>query len=906
MPEDAPRKHFTPYPLAAVASAFALGIVVQSALSIGFSLLATIFVVAALAAYMSRRSIAGTILILVVFLVLGSLCFWIERNNIRTDRIQSLIDSGEIPSGDPVELTGRLCESPEPTTEGSVLTLAVENITYRGKTLPASGTAEVYSLAADEPSKSEYEQLDLRYGSRISVACNISREEEYQNPGVTSRIELLDRRGLDATATLKSPLLIEKLEDQPGFGPLAWTYESRASLIDEFRAHFSTSTAGVLSASMLGDKYFLDKSTADIFREGGTFHILVISGLHITFIGGILLLIVRTFSRKRLWQFILVSSFLWMYTFAVGANVPVVRASVMFTVMLFSQVLYRQGTLLNSLGACVLLLLAWRPTDIFNPSFQLTVASVAAIVGIAFPLIEKLRSIGAWMPSADTPFPPNITRFMSRFCEMLYWRPAAWNIELSRQVWSARIFKSPYLPMLAVKGGQSLAARIFEGIVVSFVAQMSLLPFMIIYFHRVTPVGVVMNLWAGVVMALESFSAFVGIAVLQFSEFLARPFIALTELLNHLLVSIPKFFVNGQWSSWRVPNYSGPAFYLYTIYFVPILIVAFVLWKWDPYEISKTKMLINIFGRQIKLVKIARMSILTVLFFSGVLIFHPFSAPSPDGRLRIDFLDIGQGDSALITFPEGTTMLIDGGGQMDFRSSDDEDSVGDIATDRPGIGEAVVSPVLWNKGYSRLDYVLATHADADHIQGLSDVAANFAIGEAFFGRMPTDDPEFEELATVLRQRGVPSAYLFRGQTLKFGSATVEVLYPRQDTSPSAPSDNNHSVVIRIVYGNRAFLLTGDIEREAESALVDGGGTLRADLIKVPHHGSRTSSTAEFVDSVKPEYAVISVGRHSRFGHPHPEVVERWSAFGAKVMTTGARGMISISTDGSDLSVQTFK
>ena len=106
-------------------------------------------------------------------------------------------------------------------------------------------------------------------------------------------------------------------------------------------------------------------------------------------------------------------------------------------------------------------------------------------------------------------------------------------------------------------------------------------------------------------------------------------------------------------------------------------------------------------------------------------------------------------------------------------------------------------------------------------------------------------------------------------------------------------------------GTVRFLLTGDIERQAESELIAGGGTLTADLIKVPHHGSRTSSTQPFIDATGAKFAVISVGRHSPFGHPHPEVVERWKAAGAKVMTTGERGTISVSTDGKDLVITTF-
>ena len=250
-------------------------------------------------------------------------------------------------------------------------------------------------------------------------------------------------------------------------------------------------------------------------------------------------------------------------------------------------------------------------------------------------------------------------------------------------------------------------------------------------------------------------------------------------------------------------------------------------------------------------------------------------------------------------------MLVDGGGRFKYHNNSNGDDEEPFVSDTRGIGEAVVSEVLWWKGYSHIDHILATHADADHIQGLGDVAKNFSIGSAIFGREPLDNQEFATVAEVLRRRGVRTEVVARGEVLKFGDATVEVLYPFSVADPNAVSDNNHSVVLRIVYGNRSFLLTGDIERQAEADLINGGGTLAADLIKAPHHGSRTSSTQAFIDAVHPQYAVISVGRTSPFGHPHRDIVERWKAAGVHIMTTGERGMISVSTDGKDLQIQTF-
>ncbi len=321
---------------------------------------------------------------------------------------------------------------PELSVEGFFLELKAEKAIYKNETLEVSGKIRLFAFVPNEEIAAEYEALNLEYGSRIRVACRLEREDEYLNPGVVSKKEILDQKEIDATANIKSPLLVENLGEEKTFAPLAWIYERRQELIVDFKNNFSHSTAGIMIASLLGNKYFLDKQTADIFREGGTFHVLVISGLHITFIGGLTLLFVKFFTRKRLWQFVIASRFF------VGVFVRRRRGcsghsrdhNVYDSV--FSQVIYRKGNLLNSLGACALILLVWRPEDLFSQSFQLTLVSVASIVAFAFPLIENLREIGSWSPTSEKPFPPKTSNFMKRFCETFYWRERVWEIEIEQ------------------------------------------------------------------------------------------------------------------------------------------------------------------------------------------------------------------------------------------------------------------------------------------------------------------------------------------------------------------------------------------------------------------------------------------------------------------------------------------
>ena len=590
------------YPVLPVAIAFLLGICFAHTFKLDGRVLMAFTAAFAVLALVFRSLAPASLLLLAAFFMLGAFCLNQEAASVGADRIRALVDGGIIASGSVVEIEGALKSPPEPTAEGTILTINTEKIIFHGASQPASGSVRIYLLLSDGEAVNEFGRLDLKYGSRLVAAGEISREERYQNPRVTSRIDLLDRQRVDATLLVKSPKLIECIGDESVFLPLAWIYDLRQNLIEQFHFRFSNSTAGVLSASMLGDKYFLDKPTAAVFREGGTFHVLVISGLHITFIGGILFMIVGGLTKDRLTRFATITALLWAYTLAVGAEAPVVRASLMFSIMLFGTAIGRQSNLPNSFGACLLILLAWRPSDLFDPSLQLTVLSVAAIVFMAFPLIEKLRSIGSWMPSAATPFPPHAPHWLVRLCEMLYWNPAAWKIESSRQIWSGRIVKSPYFARLAISGGQKTAAYIFEGLLVSVIVQLCLLPLLVVYFHRVTPVSIVMNLWIGVAMALESFAALIAIFLSGISEFLAAPFFSLTEFFNYLLVTAPSWLVNTSSASWRLPNYSGASAAIYFVYFVPLIGCAFLIWRWRPFEVSDLRSQILLLGQKFRLI----------------------------------------------------------------------------------------------------------------------------------------------------------------------------------------------------------------------------------------------------------------------------------------------------------------
>ncbi|HYE16110.1 MAG TPA: ComEC/Rec2 family competence protein, partial [Pyrinomonadaceae bacterium] len=379
---------------------------------------------------------------------------------------------------------------------------------------------------------------------------------------------------------------------------------------------------------------------------------------------------------------------------------------------------------------------------------------------------------------------------------------------------------------------------------------------------------------------------------------LASPFVWTAETATRMMAGGVKPFASAGVAGLRLPEYSGAAAAVYALYFVPLIVIARALLDWRPVgdgpPIKNERP-----GRALKLASVALIIMLVVI------IAHPSSAGGSGGRLRVDFLDVGQGDAALITTPDGTTLLVDGGGRPRFAGDGDGEA---FEPDRRGVGDSVVSEYLWWRGLARVNYLFATHADADHAEGLGDVARNFGVGAAFVARAPAGDEELARFTSALREAGVPAYLVGRGDRLRLGGVTIEALWPPPVTAESArglPYRNDDSLVLRVSFGRRRILLTGDIETAAERALVAARDALDSDALKVAHHGSRTSTTEAFLNAVRPSLAVISVGTDSPHGHPHTSVTERLRAAGVPFLTTGERGTITVSTDGEDLRVETF-
>ena len=287
-------------------------------------------------------------------------------------------------------------------------------------------------------------------------------------------------------------------------------------------------------------------------------------------------------------------------------------------------------------------------------------------------------------------------------------------------------------------------------------------------------------------------------------------------------------------------------------------------------------------------------ALLALLAATGAGLSWRLALAAPPDQLEVVVLDVGQGDAILVRAPGGHAALIDAGPAYVPASGGEPFDA----------GEEIVVPYLRRAGVRRLDLLVLTHPDVDHVGGAAAVLRAVPVGQVLAGTTTAEEAHHRAALKAAAERGVPVRVVREGEVLRLGpEVTVQVLGP-----PAAPitgsrsDDNANCVALRVVYRQVAFLLACDLEAVAEERLADRGHAIRADVLKVSHHGSRYSTTERFLETVRPRYAVISAGSGNPFGHPHADVIDRLRRAGAEVWRTDRHGTVTVRTDGFRLRV----
>ena len=380
---------------------------------------------------------------------------------------------------------------------------------------------------------------------------------------------------------------------------------------------------------------------------------------------------------------------------------------------------------------------------------------------------------------------------------------------------------------------------------VSLAAELAVLPITLAHFNQLSIVGPLTNLFAVPLAGLATIVGLAGVAAAWLSAAAGDVLVNATWPVLIVLRVLVAIAAAPPWSLVHLP---APSWLAITAY-VTALLLMLTWWR--------------LRGTAPWIARYAGGVALPALVLALALGAWPVVRP-PDGRLRVIVLDVGQGDAIVIETPEGPTLLVDAGGGGPWRLD---------------AGERVVAPVLWNRGTLRLGAAVTTHDDQDHAGGMRAIRALFRIGETWSAEMLRAGPR---VVGGVRITGLP------------GAEAVGSRPPR--------SRNDDALALRIDHGLVSFLLASDVTAATEASLLAAGTPLRATVLKVAHHGSRGSSTSEFLRAVSPLVAAISVGARNPYGHPSPEALSRLDAVHAAVYRTDRDGAVIFETDGSSLRV----
>ena len=412
-------------------------------------------------------------------------------------------------------------------------------------------------------------------------------------------------------------------------------------------------------------------------------------------------------------------------------------------------------------------------------------------------------------------------------------------------------------------------------------AELALFPIGALHFSRVTLAGLVLNFAAIPLMSITQLTGMAAVGLTAVNSTAAEAAGWTAHVAAAGIVESTRVLVSAPWLSWRLP---APGLAVVAVYYTGWV----VLLSTAPGRHARRA------GVALVATSAAAMLAAPIPGWTGwsgadaCALLPPASGGAKP--LRVDFLDVDQADATLVRFPDGRSLLVDAAGQVRGRAD---------------VGGRVVVPATWALGVRRLDYLAITHGHPDHLGGGGAVLRDLRPREVWEGiAVPSSEP-LAELRAGARAVGAMWRTFSAGDVEYVGGVHVQVVHPPPADWERPRVRNDDSLVLELRYGDVSVVLPGDIEAGVEGAIGAALAPAVWRVVKVPHHGSRTSSSPGFVEALRPVLAVVSAGRDHAFGHPHPEVVARYEAAGAVVLATGEEGGVSICTDGRGLAVSTY-
>ncbi|MBI5778209.1 MAG: DNA internalization-related competence protein ComEC/Rec2 [Planctomycetes bacterium] len=792
----------TPRPLFPIALAFISGIVVFDyifpSIKRGEGCVIPIFIIIALFFIITliikslRHSVISDILLIGLCFLTGAVRLLVA-NQIPANHITNF------PHDDvPIYLEGVVTDEPfyyQPKNEflsggkselSGSFTIQSEAISWSGQSDIVSGLVRVSFYGLDKR-----EQLpQVKYGNRLRMLGKIYSPRNPTNPGEFDYGQFLKRQGIYKTLRIKSPNNITLLATGQGNWFWGGLQRFRNFLADKTDEYFNEEQASLLKALILGERPAVPDTIETDFMRTGTIHILSVSGLHLAMVAGFLFLLLGGLGVTGRNRAILLIISAGLYAVLTGLSTPVTRSLVMIAVYFGSEIFIRKSNPLNSIALAGLIITAYNPNEVFSGGFQLSFLSVISIVSFTTPILALMRykTIGTDIPA--------------------------------------------FIPLtLPERLGIILKKYLVNAVAVSCAATLGVFPLVLMYFHLITPVSILANIVLSPLVFLIMLFGFINMPLaglgiyswfVPLVAFLTRAMIWVVDLFSRIpfayfyLPDIPQAFVwvfYGLFLLWLVRGR------LYSL-FSQSVITRMASTASDEVASGKGTSHLSSPLRGEGRVRGNLIWGGALIIMLGWFLIWAFSVGMPrqqDG-LTLTMLDVRQGASFVLRTPNGKTILYDCG---TFGSRD--------------VGEQVVSPFLWNKGITRIDTLILSHAHLDHINGVQSILEKFPIKEVMVS------PHFSrtywgKLAMQLfGHYGIRVSAISQGDVVNLDLDVIaEVLGPPGEKI--SENENDLSLVIKIHYGNKTVLLCGDIQAEGLKALFDSNNDLSADILQIPHHG----------------------------------------------------------------------
>ena len=574
---------------------------------------------------------------------------------------------------------------------------------------------------------------------------------------------------------------------------------------------FKKEIAEILKGLLLGDSSNIEEDIKENFKNASISHILAISGIHISYIIiGVNKLLNKIIGKKA--TKIVVIIILIIYMFITGFSASIIRATIMGILVIISNLVYRKNDIWTSISISIFLILFYNPYLIMNIGLQLSYLGTIGIILFQKTIFQILNNIKLKNKKYKK-INQNKTRILEKVKEILS---------------------------------------------VSISAQIMIFPIILYHFNTFNPYFILSNFFISIIIGPIIILGFIFIIL----SFISTPLLNIISIFLEIGLYVIIFISNmGELplSKIYIPT---PNIINMCIYFIIAIIIKhlYLIYYSKKFSITqrRIKNLIALFKYETKL-KREKYIFIVISILSIIIIFNQIPK-----NLKIHFVDVGQGDCTFIITPKNKTILIDGGGS--------ELGIFDV-------GKNTLVPYILDRGYTKIDYIIISHFDSDHVGGLLTVIEELKVGQVVISKQREDSKNYKRFKDILKEKKVKVIVVGVGDTLKIeNDLYIDILWPNNSKLISENVLNNNSIVCKLYYKGFSMLFTGDIEEIAERRILqeykNNLENLNATILKVGHHGSKTSSIQEFIESIRPRVALIGVGKNNNFGHPNDYVLER--------------------------------